>query len=321
MNALCELRELCVRFPVRGGAFAPRRWLQAVRGVDLAIDRGAALGLVGESGCGKSTVARSVVGLQRPTSGAILFDGHDATRGRGARERQRRVSIVFQDPYASLDPRLPISDSVVEPLAIAGGLKPRQRRMRALGAFEAVGLESTHFHRYPHELSGGQRQRVAIARALVLEPELLVCDEPTSALDLSVRAQIVNLLIDLRARYGLALLFISHDLAVVRKLVDEVAVMYLGRIVERGPRDAIFDAPRHPYPRALLSAVVSARIDDERERTVLVGDPPSPVDPPEGCAFHPRCPVRERVPGDRCRLESPALRRCGEHAECACHLE
>jgi oligopeptide/dipeptide ABC transporter ATP-binding protein len=320
---LCEVRGLEVRFAAhRREWFGAERWIHAVRGVDFAIPPGGALGLVGESGCGKSTVARAVVGLQAPSAGSILFDGLDRSSARGARLRElrRKVAIVFQDPYASLEPRQPISESVLEPLAVAGALKPRVRRMRVLAAFEAVGLDSALYHRYPHELSGGQRQRVAIARALVLEPRLLVCDEPTSALDLSVRAQIVNLLADLRARFGLALLFISHDLAVVRRLVDEVAVMYLGRIVEQAPRDALFRAPQHPYTQALLSAVVSPHSQDERGRIVLAGEPPSPLAPPPGCAFHPRCFARERVPGQRCESEDPQLLASGPRRRRACHL-
>ncbi len=325
MNApLCEVRELEVRFAARRRAlFEPRRWLQAVRGVNLRIERGAVLGLVGESGCGKSTLARAVVGLQRPSSGSILIDGVEraSARGKQLRELRRRVGIVFQDPYASLDPRQPIREAVLEPLSINGFAKPRTRRLRVLAAFEAVGLAANLYHRYPHELSGGQRQRVAIARALVLEPELLVCDEPTSALDLSVRAQIVNLLADLRQRFGMALLFISHDLAVVRKLVDEVAVMYAGRVVEQAPRDALFDAPQHPYTRALLSAIVTPHEGERRERIVLAGEPPSPLDPPSGCAFHPRCPARADVPGERCASELPMLSALDARRLRACHLD
>jgi oligopeptide/dipeptide ABC transporter ATP-binding protein len=320
---LCEVRGLEVRFAARRrGILGAARWLQAVRGVDFSIAPGGALGLVGESGCGKSTVARAVVGLQAPSAGSILLDGLDRSTARGEQLRalRRKVGIVFQDPYASLEPRQPVSESVLEPLAIAGALKPRVRRMRVLAAFDAVGLDSGLYHRYPHELSGGQRQRVAIARALVLEPRLLVCDEPTSALDLSVRAQIVNLLADLRARFGLALLFISHDLAVVRRLVDHVAVMYLGRIVEHGPRDALFEAPQHPYTQALLSAVVAPHARDGRERIVLSGELPSPLAPPPGCAFHPRCFARERVPGQRCESEDPQLLESGAQRRRACHL-
>lgn len=325
MNApLCEVRELEVRFAARRRAlFEPRRWLQAVRGVNLCIERGAGLGLVGESGCGKSTLARAVVGLQRPTSGSILIDGVDraGARGRALRELRQRIGIVFQDPYSSLDPRQPIREAVLEPLAIAGLLKPRVRRMRVLAVFDAVGLAANLYHRYPHELSGGQRQRVAIARALVLEPELLVCDEPTSALDLSVRAQIVNLLADLRQRFGLALLFISHDLAVVRKLVDEVAVMYAGRVVEQASRDALFSAPRHPYTRALLSGVVTPHEHERRERIVLSGEPPSPLDPASGCSFHPRCPARADAPGEVCERDQPTLLALEHGRLRACHLD
>jgi len=320
---LLEVRDLHVRFATRrGGWFEARRELHAVRGVDLRLERGGALGLVGESGCGKSTVARAVVGLQRPSSGGVFIDRVERSKARGAqaRELRRRVSIVFQDPYASLDPRLPVSASVLEPLAIDGRLRARARRMRVLAAFEAVGLDAALYHRYPHELSGGQRQRVAIARALVLEPDLLVCDEPTSALDLSVRAQIVNLLAELRTRFGLALLFISHDLAVVRRLADEIAVMYLGQVVERAPALQLFDAPHHPYTKALLSAVLAPRPGAQAERIVLSGEPPSPLAPPSGCAFHPRCFARERAPQGLCERETPELAARGAQRVCACHL-
>jgi len=233
------------------------------------------------------------------------------------------MQIVFQDPYASLDPRHTVMSILAEPLAIDGRLPVRERKLRMLGLLEAVGLDSRFLPRFPHELSGGQRQRVAIARALMLEPDLLVCDEPTSALDVSVRAQVINLLAELKQRIDLALLVISHDLAVVRHLCDSIAVMYLGRVVEFAPAGELLSAPRHPYTRALLSAVPSIDRATARERIVLGGEIPSPRHPPSGCAFHPRCPERARVSGDRCARERPELRRVtssGSRSD-ACHLE
>ena len=278
------------------------------------VGSGESLGLVGESGCGKSTVARALVGLHRPTAGSIRFDGHELV-GLGRRQwlpHRRRIQMIFQDPYASLDPRQTVGSILEEPLRIHGGpsggpLRPRERRLRTLALLEAVGLNPRFLNRYPHEFSGGQRQRVGIARALALEPSLLVCDEPVSALDVSVQAQIVNLLKHLQERFGLAYLFIAHDLAVVRHLCSRVAVMYLGRIVEEGPRDELYRAPRHPYTEALLSAIPEPDPASGRERIVLRGEPPSPASPPPGCAFHPRCHRRDEVPGDRCATERPRL--------------
>jgi oligopeptide/dipeptide ABC transporter ATP-binding protein len=323
-SALLEVRDLAVQFEVRAGSSLGGRKaiLRAVDGVSFEIPRGGALGLVGESGSGKTTVARCVAGLTRATSGSIRLDGAELARaGRRAwRPHRSRVQIVFQDPYASLDPRQTIASILSEPLAIDGRLPRRERTLRMLGFLEAVGLDVRLLQRYPHELSGGQRQRVAIARALLVEPDLLVCDEPTSALDVSVRAQVLNLLADLERRIGLAMLVISHDLATVRHLCDTIAVMYLGRIVEIGATDEVLRSPRHPYTRALLSAVPTLERSAARERIVLGGEIASPIAPPPGCAFHPRCPERARVPGDRCARETPELReRAGR--VCACHLD
>ena len=289
MTALLEVRDLAREYPVSttGGA---RRTLHAVDGVNFSLGRGRALGIVGESGCGKSTTAKLALGLLPATRGQISFEGNpvNAKRDRSWRALRRRMQLVHQDPLAALDRRLPVGQQVVEPLIIHElGANALARRQQALALFDAVGLRPDLFERYPHELSGGQRQRVVLARALVLDPALLVCDEPISALDVSVAAQVINLMQDLQTRFGMAYLFISHDLKVVRQIADEVAVMYLGRIVEQGPPDALFHAPAHPYTEALVSAVPTP-LRGMQGRIILKGDPPNPVDRPSGCAFHPR---------------------------------
>jgi peptide/nickel transport system ATP-binding protein len=315
MNALLEVRSLVKRFETRRGT------LHAVQDVSLDLERGATLGLVGESGCGKSTIARCLSGLERPTAGSIRLSGAELSglSHRGWLPHRRRIQMVFQDPGSSLDPRLRIAAIVAEPLAIhrIGGRGERERRVQAL--LESVGLAARHAECFPHELSGGERQRVAIARALAVEPEILVCDEPTSALDVRVQAQILRLLAEIQERLGLAILFISHDLAVVSEICREVAVLYLGRIVERGRAKELFEAPRHPYTRALLSAALVPHPEAAARsaRIVLAGDPPSPLHPPSGCAFHPRCPERSKVDGDRCRIEIPLL---DPRTNAACHL-
>lgn len=317
MSDLLEVSDLARHYPVSmsGGQ---RRLLHAVDGVSFRLAAGRTLGIVGESGCGKSTTAKLVLGLLPATRGRIELDGAPvtATRDRAWRAMRRRIQMVHQDPLAALDRRLPVGEQVIEPLAIHSiEADAAARREKALALFEAVGLRPDLFQRYPHELSGGQRQRVVLARALVLGPELLVCDEPISALDVSVAAQVINLLQDLQARFGMAYLFISHDLKVVRQIADEVAVMYLGRIVEQGPPEALFHAPAHPYTQALVSAVPTP-LRGTRERIVLQGDPPNPVDRPAGCAFHPRCPRAVA----RCREEEPALRPTLDGRLAACHL-
>ncbi len=317
MSPLLSVDDLARQYPVAmsGGQ---RRLLHAVDGVSFTLAAGRTLGIVGESGCGKSTAAKLVLGLLPATRGAIAFEGEPvtATRDRAWRALRRRMQMVHQDPLAALDRRLPVGEQVVEPLTIHG-LEAGQdaRQQKALALFEAVGLRPDLFQRYPHELSGGQRQRVVLARALVLGPSLLVCDEPISALDVSVAAQVINLLQDLQARFGMAYLFISHDLKVVRQIADEVAVMYLGRIVEQGPPEALFHAPTHPYTEALVSAVPTP-LRGTRERIILQSDPPNPVERPGGCAFHPRCPRAIA----RCREETPALRQVADGRLAACHL-
>lgn len=316
---LLEVQDLHKHFPVG------RQQLHAVDGVSFSLERGETLGLVGESGCGKSTVARTVVGLHPATSGSVRFEGTELVgmSRKQMRPFRRRIQMIFQDPYASLDPRQTVASILAEPLNVHRLGKPRTRRLRAMQLLDAVGLNPRHVHRYPHEFSGGQRQRIGIARALALEPDLIICDEPVSALDVSIQAQIVNLLEELQERFGLAYLFIAHDLAVVRHICRRIAVMYLGRIVEVAPRDELFASPQHPYTRALLSAVPHPDPVRERtrERILLEGDVPSPLTPPSGCTFHPRCPERSGVEGERCSQEVPGLEVLEGGRERACHLE
>ncbi|CAH1688051.1 murein tripeptide ABC transporter/oligopeptide ABC transporter ATP binding subunit OppF [Hyphomicrobiales bacterium] len=317
MSVLLNVRDLARQYQVTGDR-GEKRWLHAVDGVNFTLDAGRTLGVVGESGCGKSTTAKLVLGLLPATRGRITFAGEavSATRDAQWRAMRRRMQMVHQDPLAALDRRLTVGEQVVEPLVIhdlESGVQAR--RERALALFDAVGLRAAMFERYPHELSGGQRQRVVLARALVLNPQLVVCDEPISALDVSVAAQVINLLQDLQQRFGMGYLFISHDLKVVRQIADEVAVMYLGRIVEQGAPDDLFHTPAHPYTEALVSAVPTVGRRD-RTRIVLAGDPPNPVDRPAGCAFHPRCPRATAI----CRSETPPLRRVADGRLAACHL-
>ena len=317
---LLEVQDLVVHFRRRSGLLGARlETVQAVNGVSLAIGRRQTLGLVGESGCGKTTLARAVLRLVDRTAGTVRFDGRDlfALDRRELRRIRRRLQIVFQDPLASLNPRRTIGQAVREGLEIhhlAEG-EAADRKVRSL--LDEVGLTADAAGKYPHEFSGGQRQRACIARALAVEPDLLVCDEPVSALDVSVQAQVLNLLADLQARHALSYLFISHDLAVVRHVAPRVTVMYLGRIVEEGPAAELYDRPRHPYTQALLSAVPVPDPATRRARIVLPGDPPSPIRPPSGCPFHPRCPhpARDAI----CRTERPELREDGRGGRVACH--
>ncbi|WP_243369637.1 ABC transporter ATP-binding protein [Microvirga solisilvae] len=315
---LLQVDDLIVRYPVKKGLLQPRKHVHAVNGVSFTVRRGETLALVGESGCGKTTVGRSIMRLVRPSSGAIRVDGIDVASlsRRQLKPYRRKIQMVFQDPYASLNPRMTAGEIIGEPLGNFGIAHGADRESRIMSLLERVGLGRSHFHRYPHEFSGGQRQRLGIARALAVEPSLIVGDEPLSALDVSVQAQIVNLLDHLQQEFGLSYLFIAHDLAVVQQISHRVAVMYLGRIVEIGETADIFRAPIHPYTQALLAAVPLP--DPRKRRTIepLRGEVPSPISPPSGCAFHPRCPLAE----DRCRREVPRAQEFQAGHFAACHV-
>lgn len=321
MSVLMEVRDLVVRFGLpRPSLFAERPFLEAVRGVSFRLNAGQALGIVGESGSGKTTAAMAAIRLVEAAGGQALFDGEDLLRiaPERMRERRRDVQIVFQDPYSSLNPRARVADIVREPMDLMRIGAPEDRAGRVRELFDLVGLRPDQMSLFPHQFSGGQRQRISIARALAAGPRLLVCDEPVSALDAAIQAQILNLLADLKERLGLSYLFISHDLGVVRHVCDEVAVMYLGKIVENGPTERIYGNPRHPYTRALLQAAPSLSRRKSKgyaRRLAIDGDPPSPVDPPKGCAFAGRCPLVE----DRCRIAQPMLIESEGHSV-ACHL-
>jgi peptide/nickel transport system ATP-binding protein len=293
--------------------------VHAVSDISFDLKRGETLGLVGESGCGKSSLARAVLQLSRPTAGKVVFDGIDLTRQTGERLRQlrRRVQVIFQDPIASLNPRRRVNDIVAEPLVIAGVGDRQERESRVRAVLKAVGLDPDLVaRRWPHEFSGGQCQRISIARALVLEPELLICDEPVSALDVSIRAQILNLLEDMKARYGLTLIFIAHDLAVVKAVSDRVAVMYLGKLCEIGPAEQLFKKPGHPYTALLLAAIPLPDPEAKIAKSVASGEPPSPIAPPSGCRFRTRCPIATR----RCAVEEPTMRELRPGQFVACHF-
>jgi oligopeptide transport system ATP-binding protein len=319
---LLSVRDLKVHFPVLRGLFARQvGTVKAVDGVSFDVAEGSTLGLVGESGCGKSTIGRAILRLVPPTSGAVRLGGRDllSLSPGELRKARRQMQMIFQDPYASLNPRMTVLDIIAEPLRVHGLVRSKAESVEAVvELMDTVGLAPAYLRRYPHEFSGGQRQRIGIARALALRPRLLIADEPVSALDVSIQAQIVNLLASLQEAYGLAYVFIAHDLAVVRHLSREIAVMYLGRIVERAPTEALFQAPTHPYTQALLSAIPipDPGVERTRKRLALTGEVPSPQNPPAGCHFHTRCPFVM----DRCRSEAPALeeRRPGHFV--ACHL-
>jgi oligopeptide/dipeptide ABC transporter ATP-binding protein len=314
---LLEVRDL-VKHYAAGGLFGGGRPVRAVEGVSFDVGRSETVALVGESGCGKSSVGRTILRLQEPTSGRAMFDGTDvfALDRAALRRLRRRMQVIFQDPYGSLNPRMTVGAAVAEGIEIHGLARGAEIGRRVAGLLEEVGLDPGYARRYPHEFSGGQRQRIGIARALAVEPTFIVCDEPVSALDVSVQAQVLNLLADLQRERGLSYLFIAHDLAVVRQIARRVEVMYLGRIVESGPTEALLASPRHPYTVALLSAVPEPDPTRRQSRIVLGGDLPSPSDPPSGCPFHTRCfhPARN----ERCRTELPLLRPVGATLA-ACH--
>ncbi len=318
---LLEVKNLKVHFPVKHGLFSRvQAHVKAVDDVSFAIQPGETLGLVGESGCGKTTLGRAIVKLVEPASGSILFEGEDIAIMSGAelRRRRRKFQMIFQDPYGSLNPRMTVGQIIGEAIDIHHLVdSPVSREKRIVELLRAVGLDPMHAQRYPHEFSGGQRQRIGIARALAVEPKLIVCDEPVSALDVSVQAQIINLLKDLQQQHGIAYLFIAHDLAVVEHISQSVMVMYLGKVVELAEGRAILTAPKHPYTQALISAVPVVDPDSKRQRIVLPGDVPSPIHPPSGCPFHPRCPAAQ-LP--RCQTEIPPLREVSPGHWAACHF-
>ncbi|MGQ9647538.1 MAG: ABC transporter ATP-binding protein [Thermodesulfobacteriota bacterium] len=317
-GSLVEVKGLKKYFPLHSRLFLREKvYVQAVDGVDLFIEKGETLGLVGESGCGKSTLGRLILRLEEPTAGQILFEEEDISLcdSKRLRELRRQMQIIFQDPYASLNPRRTVGSIIGEPLVVHHAGHPKEQKDRVLQLMEIVGLAPEHYHRYPHEFSGGQRQRIAIARALALNPKLIVADEPVSALDVSIQAQVLNLLEDLQQEFHLTYLFIAHDLSVVKHISNRVAVMYLGRIVELAPQRDLYSHSQHPYTQALLSANPIPDPTIKRKRILLEGDVPSPIDPPSGCRFHPRCPDRM----DQCSIEVPRLVEIGSGHWVACH--
>ena len=319
---MIRVENLQVHFPIMGGFILSKQVgsIKAVDGLNFEIKQGETLGLVGESGCGKSTTGRALLQLESPTDGKIYFQSQDITQmsGEELRQLRRRMQMIFQDPYSSLNPRMTVGSIVGEPLTVYGLATGKHKQARVEQLLEIVGLNPQFVNRYPHEFSGGQRQRIVIARALSLNPDFIVCDEPIAALDVSIQAQIINLMQELQAQFGLTYLFIAHDLSVVRHICDRVAVMYLGKIVELANRDNLYHQPLHPYTQALLSAVPipDPDLEAKRERIILKGDVPSPINPPKGCNFHTRCPMAEDI---CCQLE-PEFQDTGEGHFVACHL-
>lgn len=318
---LLEVRGLKKHFPIKGGILGRTvAKVYAVDDVSFAVRHGQTLGLVGESGCGKSTLGRTLLRLYEPTAGAIQFDGVDllALDARSLRQKRRDMQIIFQDPFSSLNPRMTIGSILAEPFIIHRLGTRKEIESNVAKLLETVGLPTEAAERYPHEFSGGQRQRIGIARAIALNPKLIVADEPVSALDVSIQSQILNLLVDLRAKFKLSYVFVAHDLAVIEHISDVVAVMYLGKIVEYAEGDALYAKPRHPYTKALISAIPIPDVHRKKERQILKGDVPSPINPPTGCYFHPRCPVAT----EKCKVEAPPLRNVGEAGKphlAACH--
>lgn len=316
---LLEVKDLKKWFPAKKSPFSREKvFIKAVDGVSFTLNEGETLGVVGESGCGKSTMGRSVLRLLEPTGGQVIFNGVDYTalKDKELRDSRKELQIIFQDPYASLDPRMTIGDIIAEPLDIQLKLPAKERMQRVLETMERAGLNTRFVNRYPHEFSGGQRQRIGIARAIVLNPKIMVCDEPVSALDVSIQAQVINLLMDLQKEMGMAYIFISHDLSVIKHISDRVAVMYLGHLVEIADKKDIYAHPMHPYTVALVSAIPVPDRKHKKEKIVLEGDLPSPANPPSGCVFHTRCYKAQ----DICKTEVPELKDCGNGHCCACHF-
>lgn len=321
-EVLLEVKNLKKYFPITQGILIQRKVadVKAVDGISLYVNEGETLGLVGESGCGKSTTGRTILQLYRPTEGEVLFRGKDLAKLKGEELRKMRadMQMIFQDPYASLNPRMTVGDIIAEPLEVHGIAKGKEKQERVKELLAVVGLNPYFVNRYPHEFSGGQRQRIGIARAIAVQPDFIVCDEPVSALDVSIQAQVINLLEELQEKFHLTYLFIAHDLSVVRHISDRVAVMYLGKIVEMTDRNTLYENPLHPYTRALLSAVPipDPVIEEKRERIILVGDVPSPVNPPSGCRFHTRCPLAIPI----CKQVAPEWRDVGGGHFVECHV-